>query len=163
MTFHQAAGFWALLALPVILGIHFLQRRARVVRISTMFLLGAVEQESRGEPRWERLRGSLSLSLGLQLLMGLFFTWLLVQSQWVERSAVQRVVVVLDGSVSMQAFQKKVRERLPAELRRMGSLVKTTQYHLLDSLLEEEHLYHGTSLGALTEALEAWSPQGGST
>ena len=160
LTFHNPAGFWALLAIPVILAIHFLQRKARELPISTMFLLGAVEQESRGGPRWERLRGSVPL--WMQLLMVLLFTWLWVQPHWLERSAVQRVVVVLDGSVSMQAIQKKLVEKLPAELGRLGSLVQTTEYHLLDSLLEQEHLYHGTSLGALKDAVEEWSPRGGS-
>ena len=55
--------------------------------------LGAVEQESRGGPRWERLRGSVPL--WMQLLMVLLFTWLWVQPHWLERSAVQRVGVVL--------------------------------------------------------------------
>ena len=135
LTFHNPAGFWALLAIPVILAIHFLQRKARELPISTMFLLGALEQESRGGPRWEKLRGSVPL--WMQLLMVLLFTWLWVQPHWLERSAVQRVVVVLDGSVSMQAIQKKLLEKLPAELGRLGSLVQTTEYHLLDSLLEQ--------------------------
>lgn len=160
LTFHNPAGFWALLGIPVILGIHFLQRKARELPISTMFLLGAMEQESRGGPRWERLRGSVPL--WMQLLMALLFTWLWVQPHWLERARVQRMVIVLDGSVSMQAFQKKLVEKLPVELGRLGSLVQTTEYHLLDSLMEQEHLYHGTSLQSLREALAAWSPQGGS-
>ena len=51
LTFHNPAGFWELLAIPVILAIHFLQRKARELPISTMLLLGAVEQESRSGAR----------------------------------------------------------------------------------------------------------------
>ena len=160
LTFNNPLGFWALLAIPAILGIHFLQRKSVILPIATLFLLDQMQRESVSGQRIERLRPSIPL--WLQLLMALLLTWLLVQPRWLEKSQVQRVVVVLDGSISMSAFQKKLEKELPQELGRLGSLVTTTEYILMESLLEEENLYHGTSLADLTKALQHWKPTGGS-
>ena len=159
LTFNNPAGFWALLAIPAILAIHFLQRKAVVLPISTLFLLDQMQRESISGQRIERLRSSLPL--WLQLLMAVLLTWLMVQPRWVEKSMIQRVVVVLDGSISMQAFKQKLQTQLPAELKRLASLVNTSEYIVLDSLLEEENIYHGTQLSEVAQALGNWTPHGG--
>ena len=46
LSFANPAGFWALLALPVVLGIHFLQRQSRRVVTSTLFLFEALNPVS---------------------------------------------------------------------------------------------------------------------
>ncbi len=159
LTFNNPAGFWALLAIPAILAIHFLQRKAVVLPISTLFLLDQMQRESLSGQRIERLRPSVPL--WLQLLMAVLFTWLLVQPRWVEKSMIQRVVVVLDGSISMQAFQPELQKKLPTELARLATLVNTSEYIVLDSLLEQENIYYGTQLSEVEKALMAWMPHGG--
>ncbi len=159
LTFNNPAGAWALLAIPALLAIHFLQRKAVVRPISTLFLLDQMQRESLSGQRIERLRPSVPL--WLQLLMALLLTWLLVQPRWVQKSLLQRVVVVLDGSISMQAFQARLVAQLPAELQRLASLVNTSEYLVLDSQLEQENIYHGTQLTELAQALTTWTPQGG--
>ena len=47
------AGLWALLAIPAVLLIHFLQERSRRVRVSTLFLLERVKPESVGGARFD--------------------------------------------------------------------------------------------------------------
>ena len=160
LTFNNPAGFWALLAIPAILAIHFLQRKAVVLPVSTLFLLDQMQRESLSGQRIERLRPSIPL--WLQLLMALLFTWLIVQPRWVEKSLIQRVVVVLDGSISMQAFRSKLQKELPAELKRLAGLVTTSEYIVLDSMMEQENIYHGTQLAEVEKALTAWMPHGGS-
>ena len=48
------AGLWALMAIPLVLLIHFLQEQSRRVRVSTLFLLERVQPESVGGARLER-------------------------------------------------------------------------------------------------------------
>jgi hypothetical protein len=159
LIFNNPAGFWALLAIPAILGIHFLQRKSIVLPISTLFLLDQMQRESVSGRRVERLRSSIPL--WLQLLMALLLTWILVQPRWMEKSSVQRIVVVLDSSLSMQAFRSKLTADLPVQLEKLASLVQTTDYVLMESLVDEDTLYHGTSLSEFTTALKAWNPIAG--
>ncbi|MBP7951152.1 MAG: BatA and WFA domain-containing protein [Verrucomicrobiales bacterium] len=159
LTLNNPAGLWALLGLPAVLLIHFLQRKSRVLPISTLFLLDRLNRESVSGRRLERLRSSVPL--WLQLLMVLMLAWLLVQPRWLEKNSVQRIVVVLDGSASMQAFRETLRATLPQELQRLASAVATTEYVVVDTLLERENRYHGTSLKELVAALDSWTPDSG--
>src|SRR5690349_20650245 len=95
-TFGNLLGFWALLGVPVILAIHFLQRESRQVVTSTLFLLEQLAPESAQGRRWERLRNSVTL--WLQILAVLLLTWLLVQPRWLRANSIQHVVIVLDSS-----------------------------------------------------------------
>ena len=54
MTFENPAAAWALLAIPAILAIHLLQRRARRVLVSTLFLLPQQPARSLGGRSLER-------------------------------------------------------------------------------------------------------------
>jgi hypothetical protein len=159
MSLQNPAGFWALLGIPAILAIHFLQRQSRRVPISTLFLLDQLERENLSGHRVERLKSSIPLWLQLAMVLGL--TWLLVDPQWLEMAPVQRVVVVMDGSASMLASQPSVTKGLPQELRRLQALAKTTEFIVLDSRLREEQVYRGTTLAELEKALQAWKPGGG--
>ncbi|HRJ10726.1 MAG TPA: BatA domain-containing protein, partial [Prosthecobacter sp.] len=102
LTFANPLGLWALLGLPVVVAIHFLQRRQRRVTCTTLFLLEQMRRESRTGNRFEKLR--VSIPFWLQLLMVLLLAWLLAQPRWLGRDAVQRVAVVLDASASMAAL-----------------------------------------------------------
>ena len=103
LTLANTWGLWALLGLPAVVAIHFLQRRNRRVPATTLFLLEQMRRESRTGNRFERLR--TSVPFWLQLLMVLLLTWLLVQPRWLKSDAVQRIAIVMDASASMQAFR----------------------------------------------------------
>jgi hypothetical protein len=148
-------GFWALLGIPAVLLIHFLQRRSRVVVISTLFLLDQMRRESVSGNRIERLRSSIPL--WLQLLMVLLITWLLVEPRWTKEEAVQRVAVVVDSSASMSVFKQTARERLDDALSEFESLVSTTEFVLLETH-DGRSLFTGTQLSQLLEAIDAWEP-----
>jgi len=152
-----AAGAWALLGIPVVLAIHFLQTPSRPVPVSTLFLLERLAPKSAGGSRLDRLRQSLPL--WLQLLAVLILAWLLAEPRWLRRDATQTVLVVLDSSVSMRAFEKPLREALPARLRTLAGAAAHTEWILMETDPAAERLYAGGRLEDLTAALLRWRPR----
>src|SRR5688500_14225516 len=102
--FANPAGLWVLLGLPAIVAIHFLQQRARVVRTSTWFLIEKLAPDSARGRTWDRLR--TSRAFWLQLFAVILAAWVLGEPRWVREQSAQTVVIVLDASVSMQAFRE---------------------------------------------------------
>jgi hypothetical protein len=160
ILFANPAGLWALLGIPVILLIHFLQRESKRVEVSTLFLLEHLDRESVQGRRFDRLRSSVPL--WLQLLGVLLLVWLLSEPRWASGRSVQRVVLVLDNSASMEAFREELLEAIRKELPPLTSLVGTTEYTAIESSSIGTTLYRGTSLGELTAALSSWEPSAGS-
>ncbi|MGI8603550.1 MAG: BatA domain-containing protein [Verrucomicrobiales bacterium] len=160
LSFANPAGFWALLGLPAVVAIHFLQRKSRLLVVTTLFLLEQMRRESETGSRFERLRSSLPL--WLQLLIVLLLTWLLVGPRWLRKDSVQRVAVVFDASASMQAFQEKAVTQLTAQLGTLSRVAAATEYTLLSSEPEMPALYHGTDRQAVLDATAKWSPVLGS-
>ena len=159
LSFGNPWGFLALLGVPAVVVIHFLQRRSRQAVVSTLFLLSQLQRESEGGSRLERLRPSLPL--WLQLLAVLILTWLLAEPRWMERNSVQQIVVVLDGSASMSVSRARLEKELPAALRRLASATAHTELYLLDSRRDSGHLYHGDAVKGMMEAAARWQPGGG--
>lgn len=153
------AGLWALLAIPAILAIHFLQERSRRIKVSTLFLLERVKPESTGGARFEKLRNSVPL--WLQLIAALLMAWLLSEPRWLRQDSEQTVVVVLDSSVSMSAFKKETRTLLEKKLQAWTHSAARTEWHLLDSDIRKPTLYAGVELGKLLDAYDQWNPQQG--
>ncbi len=157
LSFANPVGFWALLALPVVLAIHFLQRESRRVLTSTLFLFDALGPVSAQGRRLERLRHSLPL--WLQLAAVLLLTWLLVGPRWLRRDSSQRVVVVLDSSVSMRAFRDELGRALPARLHTLARTAATTDWRLIETDPARPTLYAGNDLDALLAAVAGWTPR----
>lgn len=160
VLFANPAGLWALLGIPLILLIHFLQRESRRIPVSTLFLLEHLDRESVKGRRFDRLRHSLPL--WLQLLGVLLLCWLLSEPRWTAGQSVRRVVLVLDNSASMEAFREALRETFDRELPKLTRFVGTTEFTVLESSISGENLYRGTSLLELQKALESWKPGAGS-
>jgi hypothetical protein len=154
--FSNPTGFWALLGIPVILLIHFLQRQSQTLPASTLFLLDAIDRRSLRGRKIDKLRNSLPL--WLQLLSVLVLTWLLVAPRWNSASSVQRIVIVLDSSASMEAFREEslnaIREEIPKLTRRTGGAA----YTVLESHLRGKKLYRGESFSKLIDSLNRWAP-----
>ena len=158
LSFGNPLGFLALLGVPAVVAIHFLQRRSRRAVVSTLFLLQQLQRESEGGNRLERLRPSIPL--WLQLLAVLILTWLLAEPRWMEKNSVQQIVAVLDGSASMSVSRARVEQQLPAALKQLSSATAHTEFYLLDSRRDAGHLYHGDSVNELMAAAGAWHPAG---
>lgn len=159
LSFGNPLGFLALLGIPAVLAIHFLQRRSRQITVSTLFLLQQLQRESEGGNRFERLRSSIPL--WLQLLAVLILTWLMVEPRWMERGSVQQIVAVLDGSASMSVSRARIEAQLPPALKQLTAATARTELYLLDSRRDAGHLYHGDSVDGLMRAVAEWKPSGG--
>ncbi|QIF04857.1 BatA domain-containing protein [Roseimicrobium sp. ORNL1] len=153
------AGLWALLAVPAILVIHFLQERSRRVRVSTLFLLERVKPESVGGMRFEKLRNSVPL--WLQLLAALLLAWVLVEPRWIRQDSRQTVAVVLDSSVSMSAYKEETRALLAEKLRDWARTAAHTEWHLLESDAKKPTLYAGAEMAGVLNAFDTWEPTQG--
>lgn len=156
VTLANTLGLWALLGIPAVVAIHFLQRRSRRVTVTTLFLLRQMRRESETGNRLERLRSSIPL--WLQLLMVLILTWLLVQPRWLKEDAVRRVAVVLDSSASMQAFRDPAERAVRQVVDRLVGPVARAELSLLSSDPETPALYHGGSGIDLVRSVSAWDP-----
>ena len=159
VTLGNPWGLLALLAVPALLAIHLLQRRSVVVPVSTLFLLEQLKRDSEGGQRVERLRASLPL--WLQLLGVLLLTWLLTDPQWLEKTSVQRIAIVLDGSASMTVAKSAVRKDLPRDLAKLASATIQAEIYLIDSRMTSRPLYHGPGGDGIRTTLEEWTPAGG--
>ncbi len=157
LTFANPAGFWALLGVPAILAIHFLQRESRRVVTSTLFLFEVLSPVSAQGRRFERLRGSVPLAL--QLAAVALLTWLLVGPRWLRKDSTQRVVVVLDSSVSMSAFRPELARALATRLHALAPAAARTEWRLIESDPTRPTLYAGNDLGPLLATLPAWNPR----
>jgi len=149
-------GLLALVAIPAIVAIHFLQRRTTPVVVSTLFLIQPMLRPTTGGRVWSYLRSSWSL--WMQLLAALLLAFVLAQPRILARESTQQVVIVLDSSYSMQAFRD---EAIKAARNAVDALSKNaahTEWRVLTSDPLASPIYAGTDAAALISALERWEP-----
>jgi hypothetical protein len=155
-VFANPWGALALLGLPVVIAIHCLQQQSRTLQVSTLFLLERLAPDSKEGRRWTWLRGSLAF--WLQILCVLIVIWLLLDPRWIQANAVQRIVVVLDSSISMQAFKDELVARTSPRLHALASLAPRTYWTLLETDPSRPTLYEGLDLPTLEQKLRTWTP-----
>lgn len=153
------AGFWALLGIPVVLLIHFLQKERREIVTSTLFLLENQQRESKSGIRLERLRNSIPL--WLQIFSVLLLTWLFLQPLWLRPGSYQRSVIVLDSSASMIAFQDEILDALKEITADLGRFSLRQEWILLETDRRRETLYSGDDREALLATAANWKPRAG--
>lgn len=156
MTFTNPIALLALLGIPAVIAIHFLQRRSQRVVSTTLFLLQQMRRESETGNRIDRLR--VSIPFWMQLLMVLIFTWLLAGPRWLKKDAVQRIAIVLDSSASMSAFKQPASDSVTSALDSLLDPLSRVELSLLASDPEAPPLYHGASATELRAALAQWQP-----
>lgn len=155
------AGLWALLGIPAVLAIHFLQRRAKTVAVTTLFLLEKTQRESASGRRFDRLMGSVPL--WMQLLAVLLLTWLLVEPRYQKARSIQRVAVVVDSSASMSVFKDALIRTLDAEFPKLRGAAAGLELTVRESAADGATLYSGDSVAGALESLRGWSPRDGLT
>ena len=153
------AGFLALLGLPTVILIHFLQRQAKVIPISTLFLLDQTQRESVSGRRFDRITNSIPL--WLQLLMVLLLTWLLVEPRYLKPASTQQVAVVLDSSASMRVFKEKLISSLRQKLPSLQGSASRLQLYLFESEADKPIIYAGDDLEEAIGTVENWTPAAG--
>ena len=101
MIFGNPLGLLALLALPVIIGIHFFRRRFHPRAVSGLFLYGQPTQVPASGRTRSRLRRTLSLCC--ELLAVIACAWYLSDPHVADRDQARHLVLVLDSRLRMQA------------------------------------------------------------
>ncbi|TAG09377.1 MAG: hypothetical protein EAZ42_07090 [Verrucomicrobia bacterium] len=160
LSFAQPWGLLALLGIPIVLAIHMLQRKAVVLPISTLFLLGSQPKQSRHGRQIERLIASVPL--WMQLLAVLLMTWLLCQPQWLHLTPVKRIALVIDSSASMAAFQPQLLEEIQKIQSDFKQTAERVEMIALESYPNRPRIYQGSSFLELLEKIKAWQPSDGS-
>lgn len=160
LTFANSAGFWALLGLPLLVLIHCLQRKARRLPVSTLFLLPPLPVPSHAGRKLERWRSSRAF--WLQVLAVLLLAWLLAQPRLLEEDSSQQIALVLDSSISMDAFRTEIIMGLTHDSSRLQTAATTTEWTLMESNATRPPLYKGLERAALLSALDHWQPNLGS-
>jgi len=153
------AGLWALLGIPAVVAIHFLQRPSQPLTISTLFLLEQTQRESASGRRFERFRNSLPF--WLQILSVLLLTWILTEPRFVRANSTQRVALVLDSSASMlvvkEILPKVLAEKIPA----IQGKAENVEFLVLETQTDRPRVYQGNDLPSLYKALASWTPSSG--
>jgi len=161
LTLSNPYGLWALAGIPVILAIHFLQRKSVVLPVSTLFLLEKTQRESVSGRRFDRLMNSIPL--WMQLLAVLLLAWFLCEPRYQKPRSTQRVAIVLDSSASMNVFKDKALEQLKAKLPSLQGPAAALDLIVFESTPGRPRLYAGDSPEKLLEALKDWHPRDGLT
>ncbi len=154
-------GLWALLGIPAVIFIHFLQRRAKVATVSTLFLLQRTQRESTSGRRFDRLVHSIPL--WLQILAVILMAWLLAQPRYIKAKSTQRIAIVLDSSASMRVFKDRIPAALQKEIPRLQGNAVNVEIWLMESDPAKPKIYQGTSPNAMLTALKNWQPSSGAT
>lgn len=158
-TLANPLGLLALLGIPAVLAIHFLQRKARELPVSTLFLLDHTRREAAGGRRFERIIPSIPL--WMQLLAVLLLAWFLAEPRYRKSGSVQRVAVVMDSSASMSVFKNDALKRLEEMLPSLQGEASEIQLTVLESTSNRPRLYAGSSIKELEATLDKWQPRDG--
>ena len=154
-------GLLALLGIPAIIAIHFLQRKSVELPISTLFLLDRTQTDAVSGRRFDRIVPSIPL--WMQLLAVLLLTWLLVEPRYEKENTVQRLAIVLDSSASMSVFKDEAVSKLIKNLPAIQGSASSLEMIVLSATPNRPRLYTGSSIDDLTKALEKWTPRDGLT
>lgn len=159
MLFANPYGLLALFAIPILLVIHRLQRQARPLMVSTLFLLHQNTRQNLSGRRLENL--TPSIPLWLQILAALILAWLLAEPRFTRAQSTQQIAVVLDSSASMQVFKEKLAATLEKRLPELQGNAENLHLVLSDSASAKAPLYTGNSLGDALASLKNWHPNSG--
>lgn len=168
MTLLAPLGLLALLALPIIVLLHFRRERLRRIAVPSLLLWQQLEVVT-GQKR--RMRLPLTLLLLLHLLAALLLGLALTQPQWLTgllQQGNRNIVVILDTSNSMAA-REGIGSRLDqarAEVRGiMGNLTATDRLTLITASSRAQLLASGGggNQGELLAALDLVQPGGTGT
>lgn len=161
LTLANPLGLLSLLGIPAVLAIHFLQRKAVELPVSTLFLLDRTHRDAASGRRLERIIPSIPL--WMQLLAVLLLAWFLAEPRLQKSGSVQRIAVVLDSSASMGVFKNDAIARLAAELPGFQGPASTVELTVIESAPNRPRLYAGSSIDELKTVLEKWQPLDGLT
>src|SRR6185295_8351048 len=86
----------------------------------------------------------------------LLLSWLLSEPRWIEGGTLQRIAVVLDSSLAMEAFRPQTQRGIASDTATLARGASRTDWLLLESDNTRPPLYHGESRSDLLAALANW-------
>lgn len=159
MTLGFPLGLLALAAVPALIAAYFLRRRQPPRTVSALFLWRTPDQRAEAGPRLNRF--SRESSLALELLAVLFATLFLTDVRCGQAASRQHVVIVVDGSLSMNARVDgtSAAERAKTEIARIArdenaGVLTLIETGVKPTLLAGPQLERDRALSAL----EKWVP-----
>ena len=159
LTLANPLGLLALLGIPAVLAIHFLQRKALELPVSTLFLLERTHRDAASGRRLDRLIPSVPL--WMQLLAVLLLAWFLAEPRYQKSNSIQRIAIVVDSSASMSVFKAEAIKELNEQLPRIQGTASALELTVLESAPGRARLYTGPSIAELSAILEKWQPLDG--
>lgn len=157
--FTNTAALWALLAIPLIIAIHFLQHKTKTRLTATLFLLEALSPESHEGNAWDRLR--TSRAFWMQILAVLLLTWVLAAPTWPGKDAARTVVFILDDSADMIPFRQEAARAVSEDMDTILQSGIPTTWVLTGSRTSGQPLYRGRDARQALRALDLWQPHEG--
>ncbi len=157
LNFANPLALWALLGIPTVILIHFLQVRSRRAEANTLFLLEFLAEETRKGAMFQRIRNGMQL--WMQLLAVLLITLILSRPMWVRKDSRQPVGIVVDASFSMSAFSEGLEQELDRLWPRLKTLASGRDWWIRSSALEDPLIYRGDSDAEARQALLDFRPQ----
>jgi len=143
-VFGNPLGLLALLGIPAVLAIHFLQRKAKELPISTLFLLEHTRREAISGRRLERLIPSIQL--WMQLLAILILAWFLSEPRYQRAGSVQRIAIVMDSSASMEVFKMEAVHQLELMISKLQASASEVEIIALEAVPERPRIFAGSSI-----------------
>jgi hypothetical protein len=158
-TLANPLGLLALLGIPVVLAIHYLQRKSIELRVSTLFLLERTQRDAASGRRFERIVPSIPL--WMQLLAVLLLAWFLAEPRFRKSGSVQHIAIVVDSSASMGVFKTVAIAALADHLPAFQGQTASVEFTVLETAPARPRLYAGSSVDDLIAALKKWTPLDG--
>jgi hypothetical protein len=153
-------GLLALLAVPAVVAAYFLRRKQPPRLVSALFLWRTPDQRAEAGPRFERF--SRELSLALETLALVAAALFLADARCGETAKRTHVVVVVDGSLSMQATRSGGKSAADGARDAVAALVKDEGAAVVTVIESgpKPRLLAGPQLDVARalSALEAWQP-----
>jgi hypothetical protein len=156
MLLSEPVGLLALLGIPIALVIFLFHRRAKRIPVSTLFLVHLQSSTDTRGRSLDTLKNSLSL--WMTLLFVLLLAWVLSKPLFISEKITQKIVVVLDSSVSMRAFLPKGLQGIRSTFDQINQLSPRTDWILLESSTHAPPLYQGSEVLEASKSLDNWSP-----
>lgn len=149
MDFYQPLALFGLLSLPIILIMHLLKQKHKVVSIPSLYLWKEVLAQRQAASTWQKLKKSLLLFLQLAATALLVFS---IAGPYVPGMTVaENTILVLDCSMSMKAVDtepsrfEKAREAMASTIRnakgstRFSIIAATSEPYIVAGFTEDKN------------------------
>lgn len=157
LGFGAPLGLFGLFGIPVLIALYAIQNRHKREKITTLFLIDAISDDTSTTRKIDSIR--LPISFWLQLLSIILSTTLLARLFYTRLEQSEKVLVLIDGSASMAVFSSKIANALH-QIEEKLPVGNTIEWTIISSDTPHKILYQGSDKGKADEGLKNWKPSG---